>query len=367
MNKNRPKILFYVPLPPPVHGAALRNKSLVESKVLNSAFEIIVIPFNFADSVHDIGRLSIWKLTKMIGRLYTVIHTMLRFGPQLVYFNFSTYGYALYRDFLFALIFKSFRTNVVFHLRTQGVKSQSTSSNFKRGLFKTAFKNATVICLSDYLAKDVEDVYRPHPVVVNNGIEDVFPNYTLSLGRSIPVVLFLSNLSRTKGILDLIGALEILKSESIPFEALIVGGEGDLLMKDINAELEIKSLTSCVRLLGPLFGEEKFKLYCSTDIFVFPTCFEAFPGVVLEAMQFCLPVVSTFEGAIPEIVEDGVTGLLVQKQNVNDLAEKLKILLNDEALRKALGNNGRSKFVEKYRLHDFENKMVKAFNDILEN
>jgi len=365
--KVKSKILFFVPLPPPVHGAALRNKSLIESKVLNSAFEISVIPFDFATSINDIGRFSILKLTKMVGRLYTVVHTMLRFGPQLVYFNFSVYGHALYRDFLFALIFKSFRTNVVFHLRTQGVKSQSTNSNFKRILFKTAFRNATVICLSDYLAKDVEDVYQPRPLVVNNGIEDVFPKYTLSSDRSIPIILFLSNLSRTKGILDLIGALEILKSESIPFEALIAGGEGDLLVKDIQAELKSKSLTPNVRVLGPIFGDEKFKLYCSTDIFVFPTYFEAFPGVVLEAMQFCLPVVSTFEGAIPEIVDDGVTGFLVQKQNVNDLAEKLKILLKVESLRKELGNNGRNKFVKKYRLNDFENKMVKVFNDILEN
>lgn len=366
MNKSKKKILFYVPLPPPVHGAALRNKSLVESKILNSAFDIMVIPFNFAGSVNNIGQFSFVKLTKMFNRLYSVIYTMFNFRPQLVYFNFSVYGFALYRDFLFALIFKTFRTKVVFHLRTQGIKAQIRNSKFKRLVFKKAFKDATVICLSEFLAKDVEEVYKPHPLVVNNGIEDVFSKYSRDDSGSIPTILFLSNLSRAKGILDLLGALEILKSDSVPFQAFVVGDQGDLSIGDIQAELEVKSLTSNVQLLGPRYGDKKFKLYCSTDIFVFPTHFEAFPGVVLEAMQFCLPVVSTFEGAIPEIIDDGITGFIVKKNDVQDLAQKLKILVHDESLRKKLGNNGRSKFVKKYRLEDFENKMVSTFNDILD-
>jgi len=366
MNKSKRKILFYVPLPPPVHGAALRNKSLVESKILNAAFDITVIPFNFASSVNNIGQFSILKLTKMFNRLYTVIYTMFNFRPQIVYFNFSVYGFALYRDFLFALVFKSFATKVVFHLRTQGIQSQIKDSKFKRLVFKKAFKNATVICLSEYLAKDVKEVYQPHPLVVNNGIDDVFSKYSREDSGSIPTILFLSNLSRAKGILDLLGALEILKSDSVPFRAFVVGDEGDLSIGDIEAELKVKSLSSDVQLLGPRYGDDKFKLYCSTDIFVFPTHFEAFPGVVLEAMQFCLPVVSTLEGAIPEIIDDGITGFLVKKNDVQDLAQKLKILISDESLRRQLGINGRNKFVKKYRLEDFENKMVNTFNEILD-
>jgi glycosyltransferase involved in cell wall biosynthesis len=359
-------ILFFVPLPPPVHGAALRNKSLVESGLINREFSLEVIPFNYASSSQDIGKLSLLKLLKFIKRLYDVVSKMISTRPHLVYFNISLYGFALYRDFIFSLIFKLFSSKLVFHLRTQGIHAQASTSGFKKWMFRYLFRNTYVICLSEFLTRDLALVYGGKPYIVNNGIEDVSGRFPGNI-TSDPVlkILFISNLAKSKGILELLEAFKLLKERNNKFTGWIVGNPVDLTFKDVQSRIDSYNLSDEVKLLGPKYGDEKFEILSKSDIFVFPTQFEAFPGVILEAMQFELPVISSNEGAIPEIIDDGKTGFVVPKQDVKQLAAKIDVILNDPKLRKSLGENARLKFKEKYTLETFEMNMTKTFHSIL--
>ncbi len=63
--------------------------------------------------------------------------------------------------------------------------------------------------------------------------------------------------------------------------------------------------------------------------------------VLLEAMQYSLPVVSTPEGAIPDVVDDGVTGFLVPQRDTSALADKLEVLIKDPDLRVKNGSRGK--------------------------
>lgn len=363
MSKKR--ILFFLPLPPPVHGAALRNQSLVNSKILREAFDIKVVPFNFASSVQDIGRASFLKLFKFGSRGVTILWKMISFRPDLVYFNFSVYGISLYRDFIFALLFKSFTAKVVFHLRTQGVSAQVASSGVKAWMFRSIFRNAYVICISDFLSRDVKDVYHSRPIIVNNGIQDEFVEGVGIQAGGPPRLLFLSNFSVSKGALDFIIALSILKKNGVQFRATIAGQPKDLTVRRIEEEIAKEGLGTELSLLGPQYGAKKNRLFYEADVFVFPSHFEAFPGVLLEAMQFKLPVLSTYEGAIPEIVDDRITGFLVTKGSPKELAEKLSILISDSGMRARFGAAGREKFIKRFTLLHFEERMKSAFDEIL--
>ena len=75
--------------------------------------------------------------------------------------------------------------------------------------------------------------------------------------------------------------------------------------------------------------------------------------VILEAMCYELPVLSSREIVIPDIVEEGKTGFLVQKNDHQALAEKIKQLLHDEELRIMLMENSRKRFLEKYTRYIF--------------
>lgn len=360
------KILFFLPLPPPIHGAALRNKSLVESKSINESFIVNVLPFNFAKESEDIGHLSLGKLWQGLIRVFQIIGRIFFFKPDLVYFNVSLYGFALFRDYVYVMIFKLFGCRILFHLRTQGVKQQVLKSHSRKKLFRTMFKDTYIICLSQFLSKDIEDVYDGIPFVINNGIKDVSTAFPRTTGVSDrPVILFLANLAKAKGVLELLDALSMINEKNIPFEALFVGAPVDIQVNDLERRIADLSLSQNAKVLGPIFGEGKYELLRSADVYTLPTYFEAFPGTVLEAMQFSLPVVSTFEGAIPEIVDNGKTGFLVQKHDRVGLAEKLQILLGDPALRAAFGTAGREKFLKYYTMETFERNMKETFEDVI--
>ncbi len=95
-------------------------------------------------------------------------------------------------------------------------------------------------------------------------------------------------------------------------------------------------------------GSESLReFYRSADLFVLPTAADASPHVVLEAMAAGVPVVSTNVGAIPEMVRDGETGVLVAQGSVDALRQALTLLISDTPRRRALGLSAR-KHVERH-------------------
>jgi starch synthase len=89
-------------------------------------------------------------------------------------------------------------------------------------------------------------------------------------------------------------------------------------------------------------------ILASTDVFVFPTLIDQSPNVVLEAMAYGLPVVASPVGDIPEMVEDGVTGVLVPPQDEAALLRSIVSLLDDPATARSMGERGRRAVLERY-------------------
>jgi glycosyltransferase involved in cell wall biosynthesis len=87
--------------------------------------------------------------------------------------------------------------------------------------------------------------------------------------------------------------------------------------------------------------------------------------VTLEAMQYSIPVISSDEGGIPDIIKNDFNGIIVPSKNSEELAKKIMILIKDEKLRKELGNNGREKFLNEYTLDKFEQNLVNIISDIV--
>lgn len=121
----------------------------------------------------------------------------------------------------------------------------------------------------------------------------------------------------------------------------------------------IQSITEdrYVTYIGKKFGEEKTQLIATSDLFVFPTFYEneCFPLVLLEAMQQKLPIISTTEGGIPDIIIDGTTGLLTKPKDAFDLAKKIRDALYTNV---DLGNTGYYHYKTKFTLSAFESKII---------
>jgi glycosyltransferase involved in cell wall biosynthesis len=99
------------------------------------------------------------------------------------------------------------------------------------------------------------------------------------------------------------------------------------------------------------------------DIFVLPSLSEGLPISVLEAMACGLPVVATQVGGLPEVIEDGKTGLLVPSQDEKQLAFALEVLIQHEIQRKMLGEQGRKRVLEHFSLQ----KMTTEYQELYES
>lgn len=108
---------------------------------------------------------------------------------------------------------------------------------------------------------------------------------------------------------------------------------------------------------GKKYNEDKNVFFDNADIFVFPTSNEAFGLVLLEAMEHAVPCISTREGGVSAIIDDGVNGFLVEKRDANALADRMEFLLTHPKERPRMGIAGYQKFKNEFTLPKFETRM----------
>ena len=263
---------------------------------------------------------------------------------------------------------KLLKIKIVYHLHGKGIKGKS-KSRFINFLYRFAFRKSDIICLSPLLVNDIEDVFNGNIHIVNNGIPDILnrkstENGNRSFGKKVSI-LFLSNLLRSKGLLDFLEAIKILSVKSIDFGAVIVGAESEYDSRFLSEYFKENGLEQKISFLGPKYGSEKEEVFSMCDILVFPTLNDVWGNVILEAMQCGKPVIATYEGAIPEIIDNEVTGYLVAKNSPRQIADKLELLIIDQTLRESFGYAGRKKYEEKFTRNTFEKNMDLVFHRIL--
>lgn len=356
-----------VQIPPPVHGAALRNLSLYESKLLQENFNIQLLPLAFADSIFAIGKFSFAKMLKSFRYALMLFIKLIKFKPDIAYFTITPAGGAFYRDCLFVFILKLFNIRILYHLRGIGINMARKQNVFNGFLYNFVFRNTFVVCLSQKHLKDIDGLpYNKH-FIVPNGIKiEIKPEWNHGKNSGKKRILFLSNFVRSKGVYDFLSALQKLEQKQLDFEASLVGADYDITLEDIQKYINDAGLSGKVTASGPSYKEEKFKAISRCDIFVFPTyySFELFPGVILEAMQCSKPVVSTYHGVIEDIVDQGSTGLLVEAKNVDQLAEKIKYLIEHPVEAEAMGKRAGEKFYQLYTLDKFEQNVKSVFDEV---
>lgn len=147
-------------------------------------------------------------------------------------------------------------------------------------------------------------------------------------------LLFLGSLITAKGILDLMHAMAKVKASN-PSVRLIVGGEGPQ-RDEMLALIESLHLKDNVEWRGWMSGEDKTHAFAESHAMVLPSYIEGVPITVLEAMAYRRAVLTTPVGGIPDVIEDGRNGLLVEPGNVDALAQAILRLASDAKLRTSL-------------------------------
>lgn len=165
-------------------------------------------------------------------------------------------------------------------------------------------------------------------------------------------------LEARKGMMDLIEALPGVREQFGAVQCWIVG---DGPLKPVMVKrLDDLGMTDSVRFLG--WRDDIPQLMAQFDVFVLPSRRESFGLVFLEAMACRCPIVATQVDGIPEVVAEGVTGLLVEPGNVGQLGAAIVRLLRDEALAKRMGEAGR----QRVSTHFSRSAMARAYETLYE-
>lgn len=366
----KPHILFILHLPPPVHGAAMVGKYIKDSELINSEFDCRYVNLATAANLEDIGKVGLKKLFSFLRLLREIKRQVKRFKPSLVYITPNAKGGAFYKDFVVVEMLKAMGCQVVAHYHNKGVAT-SQGRWLDNCLYRRFFTGIKVILLAEVLYHDVEKyVSNENAFVCPNGIPDIQTQGMISSSErengGVPRLLFLSNLIISKGVLVLLDALRIVKEKGYSVVCDFVGGEtAELDGERFQEEVAKRQLQDVAVYHGRKYGEEKEGFWNKTDLFVFPTYSDCFPLVLIEAMQHGLPCISTQEGAIPDIVQDGITGFVVERQSPEATADAICKLLDSAELRKRMGTVGRQRYEQSFTLQAFERRMCDILHQLV--
>jgi colanic acid/amylovoran biosynthesis glycosyltransferase len=185
-------------------------------------------------------------------------------------------------------------------------------------------------------------------------------------------ILSVADLVAPKGLEYLIQACKILKDRGYALSCELIGGR---VAMETNYYISLQklrkrlSLEKEVAFLGKRPFDDVLKKYGEVDIFVLPAVVarhggrDITPNAIIEAMAMKLPVVSTTSGAIAEVIEDGVSGILVPPRDVEALAEAIIRLTNDPTLRTWLGDNARKRVEERFDITKNVSQLAALFRE----
>ena len=364
-NKPRHRILFVVPLPPPVHGSAMMCQYIKDSHLINDTFQCDYINLSTSCRMDEIGKRSIRKILRFISSYFAVFGKLIAHHYDACYLAITCHGIGFLKDAPFVLLCKLFGRKVIIHQHNKGMADDVNRWPY-RWLLPLVYRNTSVILLSWKLYPDIEKVVmREQVMICPNGIADIdvmprkYPN-------AIPNLLFLSNLTESKGVIDLLDACKLLKDRGYSFVCDFVGGETrEIDTHRFQEEVHERELDGIVFYKGSKYDHEKYDIIGKSDVLISPTYNDCFPLVLLEAMRQSLVVITTDEGATTDIVIDGITGLIVKKRCPEDLADKIRLLLDNPETKIRLGQEGRKRFIESFTIKNYEERMKRLIDSIL--
>lgn len=216
-------------------------------------------------------------------------------------------------------------------------------------------------------AASVGEAFRLSPeriAVVHDGV-DAETYRPLEGGEKEPgSLLYVGNSEdRNKGARYLLEALGLLRGK-LDFHLTLVDRPREALELAPRLVAEL-GLEDRVTFSGRVSREELLRLYNRSELLVSPSLYEGFGLPAAEAMACGVPVVATTAGAFPEVIDDGVTGLLVRPADAAALADAIARLMGDAALRRRMGEAGRSRIEEHFTWRQTALKTAALYEEVL--
>jgi len=227
----------------------------------------------------------------------------------------------------------------IVHLHGSGFQKEHSKNNYLSKITRKLLTNTNaIVCITENMKNFIEqETNIKYKIFVIPNFCETIAEKTVDLeNHKKPVKFIYSGIyGKRKGVYDLLAAFEK-ANFNVPIQ-LVLYGNGEI--EKVKEIVEKSAKKNLITVNGWIEHSEYLKNLLNYDFLVLPSYAETFGLSLVEAMGFGIPVISTFAGAIPEIVKNNETGLLVEFGNIEQLAMALEKLANNVELRIELGKN----------------------------
>ncbi len=289
---------------------------------------------------------------------------------DIVHINFSL-GASLPRKMAFAKRAKQNGKKLILHSHSSELENAINDARpiVRQQVIPFLSMADAVIVLTNYWKETLSSlgIEKTRIYVVPNGVEiplDKRGGVQRSLTeKRVPNVLYLGRLEQEKGIEDLLDAVSSIQENNLRIK-LVLAGSGDSRYVDY-LQSKVRNLLLDVDFLGWIDGQEKKQALINADIFVLPSHREVLPISLLEAMASGVAPIATRVGAVPEVIEDGVNGLLCIVGDTESLASSLQRMCTDLAFRDKCANAAISTVESRYSIDSMMDCLHRIYEKVL--
>lgn len=368
LNHQKQRVLVVGHLPPPQEGTAVLTKIIVKSEYLCKRYRMFFLPLRKRKNPSNRGKFGFENLYNNAVNIFHFVYYIVRFNPRCIYAPLSQNRLGFFRDSIFILAGKFFckRICIHFHGGSFNLFYENQGSFFKKYIKFILGLIDRLIVLANKFKKqfspfmDSERIEFLYNCVPKEEYSRICSKENILKG-GVKKVLFVGYLSKAKGALDLVKAIPyVLNNYKEPVEFILCGQPVDIERNvlfipdphngysDIKKLIIRENISSNVQIYPEVITEEKGRLFSVADIFVLPSYSEGCALVVLEAMAFGLPVITTSVGALEEMLVKDENCFFVEPGDFMGLSERILFLLNDFNLCERIGAANKRLIKERY-------------------
>ena len=363
---NKPNIIVFGQVPPPNHGQAIMIEKLLNNKY--DKINLIHIRLDFSETFDEIGKFELIKLIKLFRIILIYLKQIILNKIDLIYYPpAGNQKSAILRDFIILNVIHLTQKKVVFHFHAFGLIDGLNKFLRFKTIFSSVYYHPRACIFLSNLNLELQTFFNAEKnYVLPYGIEDIYSrDYRDQIRKESNGlnILFMGNLIISKGILILLDAINSILNENSYKIKVQIGGEFPDMETKKRVEEHPLFNTEIVQYNGGLKDKIKWDSFFDNNLFCFPTFYESenFPVVLIEAMQFGLPIITSRWRSIPTMVVEDENALLVEPNDIKSLKEKIIILYNNSEKRNLMGINSRKIYENKYTL----NKYLAGFENIM--
>jgi glycosyltransferase involved in cell wall biosynthesis len=363
------RILLVGQTPPPYGGQAIMIDYMLKADYRDIKF--YHVRMFFSKEMDERGKISFYKIIHIFSIIFQVYYIKFKYHTDILYYPPSNLPrICVYRDAIILFFIRFLFKKTIFHFHAAGISEGFPKLNFlEKKIIYWILKNPDLaITSSKFNPADGEFFNAKKTLIIPLGIpdENKYPK-SKNLDLKTLNILFMGLMNSTKGEGYVLEALRILKKKRYNIKLFLAGKfESEEYKNYFFNKVREYSLTDYIEYKGVVIGADKIDLFLESDIFCFPSFFscESFGIVLLEAMQFQLPLIATRWRGIQSIVKENINGFLVDIKSAEQIAEAIEFFIVNRDKLVEFGKESRKIYLENYTIDNYLFQLEKAIINI---